>query len=265
MKSMFAFVERDIRLAAAYPLSFFMPFLSIAITVAGFAFLSKLIDPHVKLEPSAQHLDYFTYVVLNFAFMMLLNRALQAASSAVRRDQLAGTLEPIVAKTTSLPLMVFGSSLWPMTFAAIQAVAYIGIGIAFGMQFGHVDIPGFAVTLLVSLACMTAIGILAAAAVMRYRQTPPSSFLVGGAAALLTGVLFPVALLPAPLQVLAWLMPLTHALHGIRATLAGAPFEAVAGDVVWLAIASGMLLPVALYVFHAALVKVKIDGTLASY
>jgi ABC-2 type transport system permease protein len=265
MTRMLAFAQRDLRLTLSYPFALVMPFISIAVTVAGFAFLSRLINPHAPLDAGAGHLNYFTYVVLNLAFMLLLNQALQAASNAVRRDQLAGTLEPIVSTTTSLPLMILGSSLWPMSFAAVQAGAYIAFAQVFGLHFGHVEVLGFALTLLAAMTCMAAIGVFAAAAVLRFRQTPPSSFLVGSAAALLTGVLFPVHLLPPPLQIVSWLLPLTHALHGIRASLAGAPFAAVSSDILWLSVASALLIPIALVAFRAALTQVRIDGTLASY
>lgn len=265
MRRMYAFARRDLFLAISYPFSLAMPFVSIAVTVAGFAFLSKLINPHSPLDSDGGHLNYFAYVVLNLAFMLLLNQALQVAPSAVRRDQVAGTLEPIVTTTTSLPLMIFGSSMWPMLFAALQAGAYIAFAQFFGLHFGRIEVLGFVLTLVAAVTCMSALGVFAAAAVLRFRQAPPSSFLVGGAAALLTGVLFPVHLLPAPLQVVSWLLPLTHALHGIRESLAGAPFGAVSGDILWLTITSALLLPIALTAFHAALTRVRIDGTLASY
>jgi len=175
MKRCLAFLERDARLALAAPAGLVMPFFSIAVTVAGFAFLSHLIDPHVRLDPGSHHADYLTYVVLNLAFMLLFNDTLNAVSGAVRRDQVAGTFEPIVAASTPVPIVIAGSSLWPLLIASVQVAAYIAIGGIFGVRLGHANLSALAVIVLLALACAGALGVLATAAVLRWRQAPPST------------------------------------------------------------------------------------------
>lgn len=265
MTRVYAFVERDLRLALSTPLGLVMPFFSILVTVAGFAFLSRLIDRHAALDTPGTHVDYFTYVVVNLAFMLLFNQALQAVSNAVRRDQVAGTLEPIVASTAPLPILMVGSTLWPMLFTTLQVAAYLGCAAFFGLRLGHIDTLAFAVFTVGASLCMAALGMFGAALVIGFRQTPPSALLVGSSAALLTGVLFPVSLLPWPLQMVSWLLPLTHALRGVRASLLGAPLASVASDALWLAVATAILVPLGLVSLRLALTRAKIEGTLSSY
>jgi len=265
MTRLTAFFQRDIRLAIAYPYGLLMPFFSIVVTVAGFAYLSRLVDPHAQLRSAHEPLPYFSYVVVNLAFMLLLNGALQAVAGAIRRDQVAGTLDAVLATPAGLGHLLVGSTLWPIAFAAVQAAFYLACGIAFGLHLPAIDAAGFIVVLSLSMACMVALGGLGAAIVVRYKQNPPSSLLAGGAAAMLSGALFPVALLPVPLRDLSWMLPLTHALNGLRAALSGAGFAVLAPDVLWMAAATALLAPLSLAVFARAVKVARKDGSLATY
>lgn len=265
MNRLIAFFERDVRLALAYPYGLVMPFASIVATVAGFAYLSRLVDPHAHLSTAHESLDYFTYVVLNLSFMLLLNGALQAVAGAIRRDQVAGTLEAVLTTPTSLGHMLLGSTLWPVVFAALQAAAYLACGVAFGLRLHAFNAVVFLLTLLLSMACMVALGALGAAVVIRYKQNSPSSLLVGSAAAMLSGALFPIALMPPVLRDISWMLPLTHALAGFRAALSGASIGSVYGEILWLAGATLIVTPISLAIFARAVRCARRDGSLATY
>ena len=264
MNKVFGFIQRDIRLALSYPSSVLMPFASIVFTVGGFSLLARIVSPHATFE-SGRHLNYFTYVVVNLTFMVVINAAVQAVSAAIRRDQTCGTLEPIVATPTSLLEIVIASAAWPMIFAALQAAVYFACGLLFGIRLGSVNPALLAEFLLLGTACSAAVGAIAAAFVIAFKQPAPLTIVIGSAATLLTGVLFPVSLLPAPLQVVSWLLPLTHALRGLRAAMTGAAYGSTAPDALWLAGATLLLFPIALLALHLAIVRAKTDGSLSTY
>lgn len=265
MQRLASFIERDVRLALSLPSTLVTPFLSIAVTVGGFAVLAKIVDPRAPITSGGRHVDYFTYVVLNLAFTAVLNAALQSVPAALRRDQVAGTLEPMIGSRAPLLSIVAGSAAWPLIFATLQLVTYLLCARAFGMQVGRVDVPLLAIVTFLGASCMGAIGIAASAAVVAFKQSPPSAVLVGGAATLLAGVLFPVTLLPPALQALSWALPLTHALAGMRAAMTGAQWSAAEADALWLAAATAVLLPAAFAALAWALRYAKTQGSLSSY
>jgi ABC-2 type transport system permease protein len=265
MNRIIAFVERDARLALSYPSTLFMPFASIAFSVGGFSILARIVNPHAALDSGARHLDYFSYVVLNLAFMVLVNAAMQCVSAALRRDQVDGTLEPIVATPASLGEIVAASAVWPMCFAALQAAAYLACGFILGMRLVHVNALLLTQFLVLGVACTASIGAIGAAVVIAFKQPPPSAILTGSAATLLTGVLFPVTLLPLPLQAVSWLLPLTHTLRGVRAAMTGAAFSSTVPDALWLAGATILLLPASLVALRYAVARAKNDGSLSAY
>lgn len=264
MRKIFAFVQRDVRLALSYPSSLTMPFASILFTVGGFSILARIVSPHATLE-SGRHLDYFTYVVVNLTFMVVINTAVSAVSAAIRRDQTCGTLEPIVATPTSLVEIVLASAAWPLVFAALQALVYFACGFLFGMRIGSVNVPLLVEFLILGVACGASLGAIASAFVIAFKQPAPLNVVMGSAVTFLTGVLFPVSLLPYPLQIVSWLLPLTHALRGLRAAISGSAFATGAGDAWWLAVATLLLFPTALLALHIAIVRAKTDGSLSAY
>lgn len=260
-----AICMRDARLALAYPLNFWLTWVSIAVTVVGFSFVSRLVPPSVHLGFGRSPGSYFQYVVVNVAFFSLQATALQSFPQAIRNDQLRGTLEAVLATPTPLALIILSSGIWAFGMTLLQIAWYFIVASAlFGLRLPHANASLAGLFLLLIITSGVPFGILSAATIMRFKQMAPN-FLVGGAASLLSGVLFPVALLPFPLRILSWMLPITHGLNGIRGALHGAPWGAVQADALWLCIASIVLLPLSLIAFSRAVRRAMMDGTLADY
>jgi ABC-2 type transport system permease protein len=265
MHKLWAFVVRDARLALSYPFTIFTQVGGALITVAGFYYMAVLVKPSVHLGIAGKPLDYFTYVIVNLAFMLLLTSAFQSFSQTLRRDQLAGTLEAIFVTPTGVWTIAMASGAWPILYALMQMVLYFAFAFAFGLHFSAVNFGTLALFLALGTACMAALGILGSAIVIRYQQAPPSTFLVGSAASLLSGVLFPIGLFPPLIRLVSWLLPMTHALNGLRAALLGFSPAAVMGDAIWLMVAAVVLVPVSLLGFSRAFRVTVRNGTLAYY
>ncbi len=93
----------------------------------------------------------------------------------------------------------------------------------------------------------------------------PVEWISSSSAQLFGGVYLPLRSMPWFLQILGWLLPITHALNGFRAAAAGVPLTGVAGDAIWLLAASMLLMPLSLWVFARAVQKARVDGTLSMY
>lgn len=264
MAETLAFIHRDFLIARRYPSTLLMPFFSAIISIATFAYMGKLIS-HTALVEGGRTVPYLTYVVINLAFMLLLTTALNSLSTNIRRDQLTGTLQAMFATGARNSTIALGSMLWPLVFGIVQAMFYFVVGMAFGMRVHDSNLPMLVLFALLGMGCMGTLGMMAAAVVIQYKQSPPSSFLVGSGGALLAGVLFPIHLLPAPLQIVSWMLPMTHALNGFRAAVLGLPARSMLPDALWLAVATAVLAPLSLLWFRRAVEVAKFDGTLASY
>lgn len=265
MNTLLAFFRRDATIAFSYPLSFWLPWVSIVISVAGFHFVSQLVTPSAALGAHGRVSSYFTYVIVNLTFTVLLSSALQSFAEIIRRDQLNGTLEPILVAAPNIPLVIVASGSWSLLISALQVVLYVLTAALFGLLLGEANVITIVVFAVLGVGCMGSIGLIAAALVIAYKQQPPSNFLIGGAASMLAGMLFPVTLLPWPLQIVAWCLPLTHALAGMRGGIAGLTLQMLMPDALWLAIATALLIPISLLMVSRAIDHAKRDGTLAYY
>jgi ABC-2 type transport system permease protein len=260
-----AIFTRDARLAVTYRLSFLMQWIGIAATVAGLYFVSKLVPASSKFGFGGGTASYFDFAIVNVAFLSFQAAALNSFEKSIRDDQLFGTLEATFATPTSVGVIVLGSGLWAFTLTALNAAFYLLVGALFGMRFDHLNSGALVMLLILTITSTIPLGILAAAGVMVMKQSAPIQFMVNMSASLLAGVMFPATLLPAWMQVLSWFLPISHALNGIRGAMHGASLAVLSSDLVWLSVASIVMLPFALMMFRCAVARAKFDGSLAQY
>jgi ABC-2 type transport system permease protein len=260
-----AILVRDAKLALSYPLWFALQWVGIAASATGLFFVSKIVPQSGSFSFNGTPASYFEFALVNVAFLTFQTAALQSFDNAIRDDQLRGTLEATYATPTSVGTIVLSSALWAFGITLVNVLCYLLIGTVLGLHLGHLNVPAAIVFVLLTITATVPIGILSAAGVMVFKQGAPVQFFFNLAASLLAGVLFPVTVLPGWLQNCSWLLPTTHALHGIRGAVHGATFGQLSPDMLWLGVLSIVLLPFALWVFRCAVARAKQDGTLAHY
>ena len=260
-----AVFRKDLLLAVAYRANFISSWISIVVQVVTFYFISKLVGSSSTFGTDGRAVPYFDYVAVNLAFMQFQSAAIGSFQRAVRGDQMMGTVEAIIVTPTSLPLLVLSSGLYAFAITFVQIAVYFGVAIPLGLDLHRINFETTATFLALTVCAMSPIGVLAAASIMAFKQEPPTSLLVGGIATLFGGVLFPIAKLPAPLQVVSWFLPITHSLGGLRGAIGGSTVSAYLGDAIWLTAMTVIFLPLSLVVFAAAVRRAKLDGTLGDY
>jgi ABC-2 type transport system permease protein len=257
---------RDARLVLSYRLWFGTQLFTVAASVTSLLwFVSHLVPPSASFGFKGTPTSYFDFAVVNIAFLAFQATALGSFERSIRDSQVFGTLEATFATPTSVGLVVLGSGAWAFALTILTSICYLLFGMLFGMRLDHVNLLTCLVFLGLTITATAPIGIISAAAVMALKQGAPVQLLFNTAASIFAGVLFPISVLPAWLQYCSWLLPITHALNGIRAGVQGARLVEVAPDLSWLCVASLFLLPCALWIFARAVARAKFDGTLAQY
>ncbi len=260
-----AIFKRDAIVTASYPGNFAISWLSIVVEVVIAWYIGRLIAPSAKFGSGGHVATYFQYVVINFAFLRFQTAALNSFAEAIRDGQLTGTLEVVLATPTTLPLLVLSSGVWSFVLTGLQTALFLLIAVAFGLDLSHVDVVTGLVFLLLTVVSTSPLGVLAAALAMVIKKTGPVEWISNSSASLFGGVYIPLAALPFALQVIGWCLPITHALNGFRAAVAGVPLAQVAPDALWLVVATVLLTPFSLWLFVRAVNKARVDGTLAMY
>jgi len=265
LQLIYAFARRDVMQRSTSPFSWLIQLISMIFFASMFFFIGRTFDQSSAPSLHTFHGHYFAYALVGLVFARFQAVALESFATAVRTDQTAGTLEAMLVTRASVPAIVFSASAWSFAFAGIQVIVYLIFGaVLFGVDLHRADVPAALVALILAVAATSPIGILVAASVVAFRQGNSLLSVIAGATSLLSGVFYPVAVLPHPLQVCAAILPATHALNALReAVLLGAGITAISPHLSILLAFAAIGIPLALTAFVVAVGHAKRVGSLS--
>ncbi len=263
MRKALAFLKRDFFIEISYRFNFLLSLVGVIFSAAIFYFLGKIVSPSAVQDTAN---DYFSFALVGMAMAMYLRTGLGSFAESIREEQMLGTLEAMMSTPTSLPTIIFSSSLWRFLFTSITVLAYLAVGAALGVSFAGANVAGALILLVLTVAAYSALGIISASFIIVFKRGDPINFVVSNLSMLLGGVFYPISILPGWLQFFSKLLPMTYSLEGIRgALLKGKGFSALWGDMLALAIISAVLIPVSLALFGLAVNHARRTGTLVKY
>jgi ABC-2 type transport system permease protein len=267
MNKLVAFVKRDLVTEMSYRFSFSLQFASILFSVATYYFLARFIEPALDVRGGPRATDYFAFVLVGLGLHDFQATALTAFSRSIRESQLAGTLEALLSTQTSLSTIILSSAAYPFLWTSFGVVLYAVLGtVLFGARLDSPNWVGAGVILALAVVVFSGLGVVSASFIMVFKRGSPVAWLFGGLCWLLGGILYPVSVLPPWLQNVSALLPLTHAIAGMRAALLGAAsWVELWPSVLVLAGAAVMVVPLGLASFHYATRWSRTAGTLDQY
>lgn len=260
-----AFVRRDFTTALSYRVPYAFDLFAVLVNVVMFFYVGKLIEPG---RGASEHLSqgYFPFVLVGLSLFGVASAALTRFSTAIRDEQVAGTLEVLLAQPVSPRLLIVGSAAYELMRAVVTGFVTLLTGVlVFGVRLTD-EVAPLAVAMLGFLAALllfAAIGVLVAAFTVLYKQGQSVVSVTVISVSLLSGVYYPTEVLPSLLQSIAELLPTTWALDLLRQCLIGEGIDGarLAGIV----LAAAVSLPAALGVFNRALDHARKLGTLGQY
>jgi ABC-2 type transport system permease protein len=262
MRAIFA---RDARCALSYPAYFHSQWVAIFVEVTIAYYLSLIVAPSASFGANGHAGSYFTFLVVSFAFVTFQNNAMLSFAESIREGQTTGTLEAVLATPTQLSLIVLSTGLWSFALTLGRVVFYFALALLFGLNLHHMNWLTAMVFLVLTIFAVSPIGVFAAAATMVFKKTGPLAFSVNSATSLFGGVYLPLTKLPVAIQAIGWMLPITHALNGIRGAVYGATLWDLRTEIVWMAGLTAVLLPASLYLFARTVAAGRHDGTLGQY
>ena len=151
--------------------------------------------------------------------------------------------------------------------ATFNAFVYLLFGVlVFGLDLGQANLLPAILTILLAVASFLPFGIISASFVLVFKRGDPITFAVGTLSSLLGGMFYPTTVLPEFLEKVSYFLPITHALRAMRlALLRGASQGEIMPDLVFLAVFSGLAIPVSVGIFKLALRQAMRRGTLTHY
>lgn len=262
-----AFLRRDVLVALSYRLSFVSDIVSLVLMVTVFHFVSKMIDPTVLPEYGGRNPTYMEFVVVGIALGAFIALGLNRMTSAIRNEQLMGTLESLLMTPTMSATVLIGSVAYDIVYIPLRTLLFLVVAtVVFDLQYELEGVGQAAAILFLFIPFIWGLGVISAALILTFKR---GSGFVGIGAVLLTlasGAYFPIALLPGWLVPIAEANPIAVAIGGMReAIIGGAGWGEVAADLAYLLPMSVLSLIVGILAFRLGLRRERRTGTLGLY
>jgi len=178
-----------------------------------------------------------------------------------------GTLETIYLTPSNLLLLLVGTSFVSLITSTFFTLLTLSIGIG---VFGITLVPGnlfyASLVLLITFLSMLGIGMIVAGVTLVTKSAGELVAILNTVMMFLSGVYFPVSLLPQWAQNISYAIPLTHSLDSLRKILlVGGGWSDVANSFWPLLLLTIILLLVGYFIFYKCLHKARADGSLVQY
>lgn len=267
LRKLAAFVRRDFLVAWSYRLSFVTGFLGLLGGALVFYFVGLMVDPSSIPPVDGKRVSYLEFAVVGMTLGGFLQLGLERVSAALRNEQLMGTLESLLSTPTNPATVQVGSVLFDLIFIPVRmAILLTTLALAFGLGLQLDGVPQALVIFVFFMPFVWGLGILAAAITLTFRRGAGVVGLGVAALTLISGLYFPVDLLPNWLTKAAEANPLAVAAESLRqALLGGANWDALGSDIVILTPLSLLSFLLGTAAFRLALSRERRLGTLGAY
>jgi len=205
------------------------------------------------------------YLLIGALLWGYLSLVFMEAAFAIAWERWEGTIEYTFMAPVRRVTHLMGICLFAIGYGLVRTLVVLVVAIAiFDIDFSHADISGALVVLAASMAPLIGLAILTSVLpLLSPQKGEQMSFAVQGFMLLVSGVYYPLTVLPLPLQAAGVVSPLTYSLAGIRSSLLDG---ATAGDqlsTVGILLGMGaVLIPVSFLVFGWAERRAKRLGLL---
>ena len=249
-RQLMAFVFRDFSLTKRY--------LGWVVVFTFYAMVNSATIALIGVAAKDEQLTLTLIVgVLLWSFLSVLFNEI---ASSVAYERWEGTLEYTFMAPVSRLIHLFGVSLFAATYSIIRlAVVIGGLAVFIKLDLSRANLLGILTVLLVSSFAFIGLGLMAAVLpVFSPERGAEATNIFQGCLLLVSGVYYPVEILPGWLQPLAKLSPATYSLSACRklmgigpgqGQLVGAPISEVAPELLTLTLMGVVMVPVGLWVF----------------
>lgn len=211
-----AIARRDLQLLASYRSSYIARPLGAVFTLALFYFVSRLLQVSRFESPD----EYFSFVAVGIVILGLVTSSL-LAPARVREELVAGTYERLELSPTGGTAAVVAMLLAPFAYAAALSVFTLLVACTvFGVELQWTTVPLAVPIGILGALAFAPFALVFAAITLAFKQAPGQGALIP-ALTLVSGLYFPVDLLPGSLRWLSEVQPLTPTVDAMRYVLVG--------------------------------------------
>ncbi len=214
-------------------MSFFSDFFALATQMVVFAFVGRLVAADRLPSFNGTETTYVEFVAIGLVVNLFVQIALTRTATAIRTEQMIGTLEALLMTPTATATVQLGSAVFDLVYVPIRTAIFLGfLALVVGLDLHASGILPSAVILLAFIPFVWGLGLATAGAILTFRRGDGGMMIGVTLLGLASGAFFPLALLPAWIASVAEYNPLAIAIQGMReALLGGTGWSEVGGHV----------------------------------
>jgi ABC-2 type transport system permease protein len=207
------------------------------------------------VEAGGFHLDVnreMIILLIGAVVWSYLGLVFEIETETVAWERWEGTIEYTFMAPLSRPAHLLGMGAFAVLYGVVRTVALFGlVALMLGVHFGNPDFVTATVVLAASSVSFVGIGMMTAVLpLVSPEKGTQLGFIAQGLLLVISGVYYPVSVLPQWMQWLSVVSPATYTLEGARrAILDGAGVTAVWDDLWPLVLIGAIAVPLGLFVF----------------
>jgi ABC-2 type transport system permease protein len=174
-------------------------------------------------------------------------------TETVAWERWEGTIEYTFMAPLSRPVHLFGMGLFAIVYGIVRAILLFGVvALFFSLDLSHADFLAALVLLLVASFSFIGIGMMTAVLpLISPEKGTQLGFMAQGILLVVSGVYYPVDVLPEWMQFFSKISPATYALDGLRDAILDGDGLSAMGDELWPLVVIGIVsIPLGLWVFR---------------
>ncbi|MFQ5813085.1 MAG: ABC transporter permease [Anaerolineae bacterium] len=263
MRASYAFVERNFNLVKRY---WGWEVVWLAYSIANALSIAYIGAGMEQISGQKVDVDYLVlYLLVGTLVWRYLSIVFDAISEMIAWERWEGTIEYTFMAPVSRLTHMLGQTIFSVVYGLLfSGVILVVVVLFFDLDLSQANVLGGALVLLAGSVSFIGFGIMAAVLPLLFPERGAQmTNVVQAVLLLISGVYYPVTVMPGWVQALAWLSPATYALEGIRqAILQGAPLRSLLGTM-GLLLAMGVLaIPAGVWIFSRAERYAKRTGVL---
>jgi ABC-2 type transport system permease protein len=256
-------IERNVYLVKRYiwwDVAFFIWTVANTLTIV---FIAKGIPSANITQAEIQHLT--TILLIGAVLWAYLGIIFEIVTETVAWERWEGTIEYTFMAPLARPVHLFGMGLFSIVYGVIRAVLLFGVvALFFHLSLPNANYVAALVVLMIASISFIGIGMMTAVLpLISPEKGTQLGFVAQGVLLVVSGVYYPVSVLPEWMQIIAKISPATYALDAARKSiLHGASLSSLWGDIWPLMIIGVVAVPLGLEVFRRGERHAKRHGKL---
>jgi ABC-2 type transport system permease protein len=264
LRASYAFIERNINLSRRY-WGWEVVFLAYSIANAlSVLYIGRAADQF----GGGAHIDtsrLILYLTVGALIWSYLSSVFDSISETISYERWEGTIEYTMMAPVLRVTHLLGASVFSVLYGLIRTAVILAlIAVMFGVDLRHVNIASSLAIIALGSFSFMGLGIMAAILPMLFTERGAQmTHIISASLLLVSGVYYPINVLPSWMQAVAHVSPALYALDGMRASIiSGSGISEILGPLLGLSIIGLVTIPLGILLFLRAERYAKRTGRL---